>query len=167
MCAGMCASLSLFFLPTYCVSCSQLAQYPMLREEMERIVTQHIRDRENRTKDQVSVQNTARVRGGTTPTRYGFRNVLYPRSGAAVDRHRVVLYEHQPRGLYWICQVSSRVCCYHLPAVFICNAFWCGSRCSAQQRINQMNKKKAAGNQVRHKTYPRSTCHMGIEQGFK
>ncbi|XP_072228636.1 dynamin-1a isoform X8 [Leuresthes tenuis] len=34
--------------------CSQkLAQYPMLREEMERIVTQHIRDRENRTKDQV------------------------------------------------------------------------------------------------------------------
>ncbi|XP_047426184.1 dynamin-1a isoform X10 [Mugil cephalus] len=34
--------------------CSQkLAQYPMLREEMERIVTQHIRDRENRTKGQV------------------------------------------------------------------------------------------------------------------
>ncbi|XP_030004410.1 dynamin-1a isoform X5 [Sphaeramia orbicularis] len=34
--------------------CSQkLAQYPMLREEMERIVTQHIRDRESRTKDQV------------------------------------------------------------------------------------------------------------------
>ncbi|KAL2100333.1 hypothetical protein ACEWY4_004727 [Coilia grayii] len=34
--------------------CSEkLAQYPMLREEMERIVTQHIRDRENRTKDQV------------------------------------------------------------------------------------------------------------------
>lgn len=33
---------------------SQLAQYPMLREEMERIVTQHIRDRESRTKDQVS-----------------------------------------------------------------------------------------------------------------
>ncbi|XP_047228075.1 dynamin-1a isoform X6 [Girardinichthys multiradiatus] len=31
----------------------KLAQYPMLREEMERIVTQHIRDRENRTKDQV------------------------------------------------------------------------------------------------------------------
>uniref|UniRef100_A0AAY4EXJ1 dynamin GTPase n=1 Tax=Denticeps clupeoides TaxID=299321 RepID=A0AAY4EXJ1_9TELE len=30
-----------------------LAQYPMLREEMERIVTQHIRDRESRTKDQV------------------------------------------------------------------------------------------------------------------
>ncbi|XP_063746024.1 dynamin-1a isoform X2 [Eleginops maclovinus] len=31
----------------------KLAQYPMLREEMERIVTQHIRDRENRTKTQV------------------------------------------------------------------------------------------------------------------
>ncbi|XP_042565221.1 dynamin-1a isoform X2 [Clupea harengus] len=34
--------------------CSEkLAQYPMLREEMEKIVTQHIRDRESRTKDQV------------------------------------------------------------------------------------------------------------------
>ncbi|XP_076867521.1 dynamin-1a isoform X4 [Brachyhypopomus gauderio] len=34
--------------------CSEkLAQYPMLREEMERIVTQHIRDRESRTKEQV------------------------------------------------------------------------------------------------------------------
>uniref|UniRef100_A0AAQ6A3A9 Interferon-induced GTP-binding protein Mx n=1 Tax=Amphiprion ocellaris TaxID=80972 RepID=A0AAQ6A3A9_AMPOC len=33
--------------------CLQLAQYPMLREEMERIVTQHIRDRESRTKTQV------------------------------------------------------------------------------------------------------------------
>ncbi|XP_066507664.1 dynamin-1a isoform X2 [Hoplias malabaricus] len=34
--------------------CSEkLAQYPMLREEMERIVTQHIRDRESRTKGQV------------------------------------------------------------------------------------------------------------------
>ncbi|XP_030291480.1 dynamin-1a isoform X4 [Sparus aurata] len=31
----------------------KLAQYPLLREEMERIVTQHIRDRENRTKGQV------------------------------------------------------------------------------------------------------------------
>uniref|UniRef100_A0AAQ4R1Y1 Dynamin n=1 Tax=Gasterosteus aculeatus aculeatus TaxID=481459 RepID=A0AAQ4R1Y1_GASAC len=31
----------------------KLAQYPSLREEMERIVTQHIRDRENRTKNQV------------------------------------------------------------------------------------------------------------------
>ncbi|XP_072289032.1 dynamin-1-like [Eucyclogobius newberryi] len=34
--------------------CTQkLAQYPMLREEMERIVTQHIRDRESRAKGQV------------------------------------------------------------------------------------------------------------------
>uniref|UniRef100_A0A1A7XG36 Interferon-induced GTP-binding protein Mx n=2 Tax=Iconisemion striatum TaxID=60296 RepID=A0A1A7XG36_9TELE len=34
--------------------CTQkLAQYPLLREEMERIVTQHIRDRESRTKGQV------------------------------------------------------------------------------------------------------------------
>ncbi|XP_056601824.1 dynamin-1a isoform X2 [Triplophysa dalaica] len=34
--------------------CSEkLAQYPMLREEMERIVTLHIRDRDSRTKDQV------------------------------------------------------------------------------------------------------------------
>ncbi|XP_061563114.1 dynamin-1a [Cololabis saira] len=31
----------------------KLAQYPSLREEMERIVTQHIRDRESRTKNQV------------------------------------------------------------------------------------------------------------------
>ncbi|XP_075899703.1 dynamin-1a isoform X3 [Nelusetta ayraudi] len=31
----------------------KLAQYPQLREEMERIVTQHIRDRESRTKNQV------------------------------------------------------------------------------------------------------------------
>ncbi|XP_016411662.1 dynamin-1a isoform X3 [Sinocyclocheilus rhinocerous] len=31
----------------------KLAQYPMLREEMERIVTQHIRDRESHTKQQV------------------------------------------------------------------------------------------------------------------
>lgn len=55
-------SFSRLFLPTYCVSCSQLAQYPMLREEMERIVTQHIRDRESRTKDQVIVRNTPRFR---------------------------------------------------------------------------------------------------------
>nr|XP_015815945.2 dynamin-1 isoform X2 [Nothobranchius furzeri] len=34
--------------------CTQkLAQYPLLREEMERIVTQHIRDRESHTKGQV------------------------------------------------------------------------------------------------------------------
>uniref|UniRef100_A0A6Q2YVY2 dynamin GTPase n=1 Tax=Esox lucius TaxID=8010 RepID=A0A6Q2YVY2_ESOLU len=43
--------------PTHAIPCAtlypQLAQYPMLREEMEKIVTQHIRDRESRTKDQV------------------------------------------------------------------------------------------------------------------
>lgn len=32
----------------------QLQQYPRLREEMERIVTTHIREREGRTKEQVS-----------------------------------------------------------------------------------------------------------------
>ncbi|KAK9392483.1 Dynamin GTPase [Crotalus adamanteus] len=32
---------------------SKLSQYPHLREEMERIVTTHIRDREGKTKDQV------------------------------------------------------------------------------------------------------------------
>lgn len=34
----------------------QLQQYPRLREEMERIVTTHIREREGRTKEQVSPQ---------------------------------------------------------------------------------------------------------------
>uniref|UniRef100_A0A8C3EFD2 dynamin GTPase n=1 Tax=Corvus moneduloides TaxID=1196302 RepID=A0A8C3EFD2_CORMO len=45
-----------FYLPFPCarVSCLlQLSQYPHLREEMERIVTTHIREREGRTKDQV------------------------------------------------------------------------------------------------------------------
>lgn len=35
----------------------QLQQYPRLREEMERIVTTHIREREGRTKEQVSTQS--------------------------------------------------------------------------------------------------------------
>lgn len=35
----------------------QLQQYPRLREEMERIVTTHIREREGRTKEQVSSQS--------------------------------------------------------------------------------------------------------------
>lgn len=62
VCVYACVCL-FFVLPTYCVLCSQLAQYPMLREEMERIVTQHIRDRENRTKGQVLHKNiTHRVR---------------------------------------------------------------------------------------------------------
>lgn len=33
--------------------CFQLECFPTLREETERIVTSHIRDRENRAKDQV------------------------------------------------------------------------------------------------------------------
>lgn len=35
----------------------QLQQYPRLREEMERIVTTHIREREGRTKEQVSTRS--------------------------------------------------------------------------------------------------------------
>uniref|UniRef100_A0A8B9UR56 dynamin GTPase n=1 Tax=Anas zonorhyncha TaxID=75864 RepID=A0A8B9UR56_9AVES len=42
--------------------CSEkLSQYPHLREEMERIVTTHIREREGRTKDQVGDQEGVRV----------------------------------------------------------------------------------------------------------
>ncbi|XP_057674181.1 dynamin-1a isoform X10 [Corythoichthys intestinalis] len=74
--------------------CSQkLAQYPMLREEMERIVTQHIRDRESRTKNQV---------------------------------------------LLLIDIELSYMNTNHEDFIGFANA---------QQRINQMNKKKAAGNQ--------------------
>ncbi|XP_069027930.1 dynamin-1a isoform X8 [Embiotoca jacksoni] len=74
--------------------CSQkLAQYPLLREEMERIVTQHIRDRENRTKNQV---------------------------------------------LLLIDIELSYMNTNHEDFIGFANA---------QQRINQMNKKKAAGNQ--------------------
>ncbi|XP_061657181.1 dynamin-1a [Syngnathoides biaculeatus] len=74
--------------------CSQkLAQYPMLREEMERIVTQHIRDRESRTKGQV---------------------------------------------LLLIDIELSYMNTNHEDFIGFANA---------QQRINQMNKKKAAGNQ--------------------
>lgn len=46
----------LLYLPFPCArvfSLLQLSQYPHLREEMERIVTTHIREREGRTKDQV------------------------------------------------------------------------------------------------------------------
>ncbi|XP_044190132.1 dynamin-1a isoform X3 [Thunnus albacares] len=71
----------------------KLAQYPMLREEMERIVTQHIRDRENRTKDQV---------------------------------------------LLLIDIELSYMNTNHEDFIGFANA---------QQRINQMNKKKTAGNQ--------------------
>ncbi|XP_049594228.1 dynamin-1a isoform X2 [Syngnathus scovelli] len=74
--------------------CSQkLAQYPMLREEMERIVTQHIRDRESHTKGQV-----------------------------------LLLIEIE----------LSYMNTNHEDFIGFANA---------QQRINQMNKKKAAGNQ--------------------
>ncbi|XP_021178254.2 dynamin-1a isoform X5 [Fundulus heteroclitus] len=71
----------------------KLAQYPMLREEMERIVTHHIRDRENRTKDQV---------------------------------------------LLLIDIELSYMNTNHEDFIGFANA---------QQRINQMNKKKTAGNQ--------------------
>ncbi|XP_010778933.1 dynamin-1a isoform X2 [Notothenia coriiceps] len=71
----------------------KLAQYPMLREEMERIVTQHIRDRESRTKTQV---------------------------------------------LLLIDIELSYMNTNHEDFIGFANA---------QQRINQINKKKAAGNQ--------------------
>ncbi|XP_049594231.1 dynamin-1a isoform X4 [Syngnathus scovelli] len=71
----------------------KLAQYPMLREEMERIVTQHIRDRESHTKGQV-----------------------------------LLLIEIE----------LSYMNTNHEDFIGFANA---------QQRINQMNKKKAAGNQ--------------------
>ncbi|XP_034402570.1 dynamin-1a isoform X2 [Cyclopterus lumpus] len=71
----------------------KLAQYPLLREEMERIVTQHIRDRENRTKNQV---------------------------------------------LLLIDIELSYMNTNHEDFIGFANA---------QQRINQLNKKKAAGNQ--------------------
>uniref|UniRef100_A0A8C7YNL5 Dynamin-2 n=1 Tax=Oryzias sinensis TaxID=183150 RepID=A0A8C7YNL5_9TELE len=75
--------------------CSQkLAQYPLLREEMERIVTQHIRDRERDTKEQV---------------------------------------------LLLIDIELSYMNTNHEDFIGFANA---------QQRINQINKKKAAGNQV-------------------
>ena len=88
-----------------------------------------------------------------------------PRPGAAADRHRVVLHEHQPWGLHWICQVRS-----YLFSIYIWGPgtvhhlqnqsaheplkarihfhLTCFFLSSAQQRINQMSKKKAAGNQV-------------------
>lgn len=53
----------LLYLPFPCArvfSLLQLSQYPHLREEMERIVTTHIREREGRTKDQVGDQECGR-----------------------------------------------------------------------------------------------------------
>lgn len=52
-----------FYLPFPCARVSsllQLSQYPHLREEMERIVTTHIREREGRTKDQVGIRSVCR-----------------------------------------------------------------------------------------------------------
>uniref|UniRef100_G3PV79 Interferon-induced GTP-binding protein Mx n=1 Tax=Gasterosteus aculeatus aculeatus TaxID=481459 RepID=G3PV79_GASAC len=82
----------------------KLAQYPSLREEMERIVTQHIRDRENRTKNQVMLLIDIELSYMNTNHEdfIGFKS----------------------------------------------NFSRCALSCSAQQRINQMNKKKAAGNQT-------------------
>ncbi|KAM7392807.1 hypothetical protein PAMA_007760 [Pampus argenteus] len=88
----------------------KLAQYPMLREEMERIVTQHIRDRENRTKDQV---------------------------------------------LLLIDIELSYMNTNHEDFIGFANA---------QQRINQMNKKKTAGNQVIRKGWL-TINNIGIMKG--
>uniref|UniRef100_A0A8C5DBK1 Interferon-induced GTP-binding protein Mx n=1 Tax=Gouania willdenowi TaxID=441366 RepID=A0A8C5DBK1_GOUWI len=88
----------------------KLAQYPQLREEMERIVTQHIRDRESRTKSQVLLQIDIELSYMNTNHEdfIGFAN--------------------------------------------------------AQQRINQMNKKKAAGNQVIRKGWL-TINNIGIMKG--
>ncbi|XP_058472985.1 dynamin-1a isoform X8 [Solea solea] len=88
----------------------KLAQYPMLREEMERIVTQHIRDRESRTKGQV---------------------------------------------LLMIDIELSYMNTNHEDFIGFANA---------QQRINQMNKKKAAGNQVIRKGWL-TINNIGIMKG--
>uniref|UniRef100_A0A672ZSI3 Interferon-induced GTP-binding protein Mx n=1 Tax=Sphaeramia orbicularis TaxID=375764 RepID=A0A672ZSI3_9TELE len=88
----------------------KLAQYPMLREEMERIVTQHIRDRESRTKDQV---------------------------------------------LLLIDIELSYMNTNHEDFIGFANA---------QQRINQISKKKAAGNQVIRKGWL-TINNIGIMKG--
>ncbi|KAF3849045.1 hypothetical protein F7725_015542 [Dissostichus mawsoni] len=89
---------------------NKLAQYPMLREEMERIVTQHIRDRESRTKTQV---------------------------------------------LLLIDIELSYMNTNHEDFIGFANA---------QQRINQINKKKAAGNQVIRKGWL-TINNIGIMKG--
>ncbi|XP_027138103.1 dynamin-1a isoform X11 [Larimichthys crocea] len=88
----------------------KLAQYPLLREEMERIVTQHIRDRENRTKGQV-----------------------------------LLLIEIE----------LSYMNTNHEDFIGFANA---------QQRISQMSKKKAAGNQVIRKGWL-TINNIGIMKG--
>uniref|UniRef100_A0A8C1PK86 Dynamin-2 n=1 Tax=Cyprinus carpio TaxID=7962 RepID=A0A8C1PK86_CYPCA len=88
----------------------KLAQYPMLREEMERIVTQHIRDRESRTKDQVML---------------------------LIDIELAYMNTN------------------HEDFIGFANA---------QQRSSQMNKKKAAGNQVIRKGWL-TINNIGIMKG--
>ncbi|XP_078812432.1 dynamin-1a isoform X8 [Oryzias latipes] len=88
----------------------KLAQYPLLREEMERIVTQHIRDRERDTKEQV---------------------------------------------LLLIDIELSYMNTNHEDFIGFANA---------QQRINQINKKKAAGNQVIRKGWL-TINNIGIMKG--
>uniref|UniRef100_A0A9J7YWE0 Dynamin-2 n=1 Tax=Cyprinus carpio carpio TaxID=630221 RepID=A0A9J7YWE0_CYPCA len=91
--------------------CSEkLAQYPMLREEMERIVTQHIRDRESRTKQQVLL---------------------------LIDIELAYMNTN------------------HEDFIGFANA---------QQRSSQMNKKKAAGNQVIRKGWL-TINNIGIMKG--
>uniref|UniRef100_A0A8C2KEP7 dynamin GTPase n=1 Tax=Cyprinus carpio TaxID=7962 RepID=A0A8C2KEP7_CYPCA len=88
----------------------KLAQYPMLREEMERIVTQHIRDRESRTKQQVLL---------------------------LIDIELAYMNTN------------------HEDFIGFANA---------QQRSSQMNKKKAAGNQVIRKGWL-TINNIGIMKG--
>uniref|UniRef100_A0A8C2GPL7 dynamin GTPase n=1 Tax=Cyprinus carpio TaxID=7962 RepID=A0A8C2GPL7_CYPCA len=88
----------------------KLAQYPMLREEMERIITQHIRDRESRTKNQVML---------------------------LIDIELAYMNTN------------------HEDFIGFANA---------QQRSSQMNKKKAAGNQVIRKGWL-TINNIGIMKG--
>uniref|UniRef100_A0A8C6WJD1 Interferon-induced GTP-binding protein Mx n=1 Tax=Neogobius melanostomus TaxID=47308 RepID=A0A8C6WJD1_9GOBI len=106
-----CIDMVVSELTTTIRKCSlKLAQYPMLRDEMERIVTQHIRDRESRTKNQV-----------------------------------LLLIEIE----------LSYMNTNHEDFIGFANA---------QQRISQMNKKKAPGNQVIRKGWL-TINNIGIMKG--
>lgn len=50
----VCPHVSVFSAVVLCCVAFQLNSYPRLREETERIVTTHVREREGKTKDQVS-----------------------------------------------------------------------------------------------------------------
>uniref|UniRef100_A0A8C2AV99 dynamin GTPase n=1 Tax=Cyprinus carpio TaxID=7962 RepID=A0A8C2AV99_CYPCA len=100
--------ISMFYL--FLFFWGQLAQYPMLREEMERIITQHIRDRESRTKNQVML---------------------------LIDIELAYMNTN------------------HEDFIGFANA---------QQRSSQMNKKKAAGNQVIRKGWL-TINNIGIMKG--